>query len=201
MNRIFLLFLIIVNITACGSDNDSQNNIDLEGSWKRESMTFHNLVADHTWTFSSDGTFAINNIIYHENEEGIVAPAFEGTFSLGSSINTPSGQTAIALNLIYNTPKDSAYDIEDDIYTVPGSDAPPVYEIAYIQDNNLYFGIRDPRTTEECSDLYLMSDDASQSEYTSTYIGTENLLGMPDRSSCHIRPTELDFENTLYKVE
>ena len=201
MNRIFLLFLIIVNITACGSDSDSQSNIDLEGSWKRDNMPFHHLAADHTWTFSSDGAFTISNVIYHEGEEGIVAPALEGIFSLGSSINTPSGQTAIELNLIYNTPKDSTYDIEDDIYTVPSSDAPPVYEIAYIQDNHLYFGVRDPRTTEECSDLYLMSNDASQSEYISTYIGTENLLDMPDRSSCYIRPTKLDFENTLYKVE
>ena len=197
MDKVFVTLLILLNITACGSDSDSQNAIVLEGTWKRDNMPFNEIRADHTWIFSSDTTFTINNIIYHEGEEGIVAPAFEGTFSLGASITMPSGQTATELNLIYNTPRNSTYNIDGDIYTVPGSDAPPVYEIAYIQDNSLYFGVRDPRTTEECSDLYLISSDIAQNEYLSEY---DNSMGIADRSSCYVRPAELDFENILLKI-
>jgi hypothetical protein len=195
--------ILLLTLTACGSDNDSNNNLDLSGTWKRDNMSFNELRADHTWRFSSDGSFTIDNVIYHEGEEGIVAPAFEGTFSLGSSINTPSGQTAIELNLIFNTPRDSAFGIggEDSPYVNYGSDAPPVYEIVYLQDGNLYFGSREVITTEGCSDLYLLSDDdAYQEEYLTDYDGV-NPTYLVDRTNCHIRPTQLDFDNVLFKVE
>ncbi len=198
MNRILISLFLISNITACGSD--SNNNIDLSGSWKRDNMPFSQSHADHTWTFSGDGTFTIDNLIYHadtEDTNGVVAPAFEGTFSLGSSIVMPSGQTATELNLIYNTPRDgSEEEPADSVYSEYGSEDNPVYEIAYIQNGNLYFGIRETITTEGCSDLHLLPSDASQEELLSEY--DDDLLG---RDNCYIRPTELDFDNVLYKVE
>ena len=206
MNRILISLFLILNITACGSESDSNNNIDLSGSWKRDNMPFSQSHADHTWTFSSDGTFTIDNLVYHtgaEDTNGVVAPAFAGTFSLGSSIVMPSGQTATELNLIYNTPRDGAFGFEgesaDSVYSEYGDDAPPVYEIVYLQDGNLYFGIRQDLTTEGCSDLYLLSGDTLQEEYLSEY--GDNVLGLMDRSNCYIRPTELDFDNLLHKVE
>ena len=206
MNRILISLFLILNMTACGSESDSNNNIDLSGSWKRDNMPFSQSHADHTWTFSSDGTFTIDNLVYHagaEDTDGVVAPAFEGTFSLGSSMTMPSGQTATELNLIYNTPRDGAFGFEgesaDSVYSEYGDDAPPVYEIVYLQDGNLYFGIRQDLTTEGCSDLYLLSGDTLQEEYLSEY--GDNVLGLMDRSNCYIRPTELDFDNLLYKVE
>ncbi|MEH6347589.1 MAG: hypothetical protein V7785_21010 [Bermanella sp.] len=203
MTRIFISIFLILNITACGSDSDSNSEIDLSGSWKRDNMPFSQWRANHTWTFSSDGTFTIDNIIYAEGAEatdGTVTPAFEGTFSIGSSIDMPSGQTAIELNLIYNTPRNSAYGFEeepaDSVYTEYGSEDEAVSEIVYIQDDNLYFGIRDTLTTEGCSDLYLLPAGTLQDEYLTEY--DDDLLG---RSNCYIRPTELDFDNMLYKVE
>jgi len=206
MNRILISLFLILNITACGSESDSNNNIDLSGSWKRDNMPFSQSHADHTWTFSSDGTFTIDNLVYHagaEDTDGVVAPAFEGTFSLGSSMTMPSGQIATELNLIYNTPRNSAFGFDgesaDSVYSEYGDDAPPVYEIVYLQDGNLYFGVRQVLTTEGCSDLYLLSGDTLQEEYLSEY--RPNLLGLMDRDNCYIRPTELDFDNLLYKVE
>ncbi len=198
MNRILISLFLILNITACGSDSDSNNNIDLSGSWKRDNMPFNQWRVDHTWTFSRDGTFTIGNLLYTEDAEGTVVPAFEGTFSLGSSIVMPSGQTATELNLIYNTPRDDSEEESlDNVYSEYGSEDDVVYEVAYVQDGNLYFGIRETLSTEGCSDLYLLPADASQGEFLTEY-EYDDLFG---RDNCYIRPTELDFDNVLYKVE
>lgn len=198
MDKRLLPLFIILSLTACGSDSDSNSNIDLDGTWKRGNMPFNNLRVDHTWTFSNDGTFTIDNIIYHEEPEEVTASAFEGTFSLGTSIDMPSGQTAIELNLIYDTPDTNGLSPVDDTLIEPGSDAPTVSELAYLQDGNLYFGVREVITTEECSDLYLLGD-IPQNEFLSDY--DDNSMYLADRTNCYIRPSELDFENVLYKVE
>ncbi len=205
MNRILISLFLILNITACGSDSDSNSDMDLSGTWKRDNMPLYQWRANHTWTFSSDGIFTIDNLIYAEDTEateGTVAPAFEGTFSLGTFITMPSGQTATELNLIYNTPRDSGFEEEsaDSVYSEYDNEDGTVSEIVYIQDGNLYFGIRDTPTTEGCSDLYLLPADISQEEYLTEY--DYDLLDRDiGRDNCYIRPTELDFDNVLYKVE
>ena len=198
MDKLLLSLFIILSLTACGSDSDSNSNIDLDGTWKRGNMPFYNLRVDHTWTFSNDGTFIIDNIIYHEDPEEVTASAFEGTFSLGTSIDMPSGQTAIELNLIYDTPDTNGLSSVNEALIEPGSDAPPVSELAYLQDDNLYFGTREVITTEECSDLYLLGD-IPQYEYPYEY--DDSSIYLVDRTNCYIRPTELDFDNVLFKVE
>ncbi len=198
MDKTLITLLIILNLSACGSESDTQS--ELVGSFQRNNQPFQDWTADHTWHFASDGTFSINSLLYNAEQAGTINAIFEGTYSLGASTMTASGQSAMELNLTY-IGVGAGTEASSDVYTQHSSDVEPVYELAYLQDNNLYFGIRDTYTTEYCSasDLNLLGE-TDQSDFLAQY-GNSNTIEPLDLSNCHIRPSELDFENVLFKVE
>jgi len=194
MNRILISLFLILNITACGSDSNS--DIDLTGSWKRDNLDFQGwpFAADHTWTFSKNGNFTLNSQISPITSANTAELSFQGSYSLGGKITMPSGKTATQLELIYGNDSN----VISDIYSEDNNEIKIVYDLAYIQDNNLFLGARTTKNTEDCTGRYFGFADNDQN----ILIIYEQSAFIPaNLEECYIRPTELDFDNVLYKVE
>ncbi len=195
MNKILLIALTISTLIGCGADGDNQSNIDITGSWERNNIPHDDLITDNIWTFKNDGTFSLASRLTGTDINGTNEKSSTGTFSVGSNVVQANGETAT--NIIIHFDGSDVPDLPT--YVVPSIADEDMPDIAYIQDNTLYFGKRPQRMLEACWAIFL-TGDAGESQYFDQYEVDPFKASIEEQATCYTRPTELDFDNPLYKI-
>jgi hypothetical protein len=194
MNRYFLILTVFLFISGCGSDSDNQSNLNITGSWQRNGIPHDEIVTDNTWAFKSSGIFTLNSRLAGTDIENTNSPNVTGTFEIGSEVKLATGMTATNITIRYDNIGNSLASA----YT-PAISGEVIPDIIYIQDDTLYLGKRSERALEACRAILLTN--SNQSELIDQYENNAFSTSTEQQASCYVRPTELDFENPLFKIK